>query len=333
MAGFDRFNKTWASSGPVTLPTDQQADMGWDFIGGSPPTVQQFNALFRWLDEKDNWLFAQMREVLLAASITPSASPDTQLLSALATLFPPTDLSYLEQSLAQVITAAGQTPDGTPRLNAALAATYATIAQVNARINRSGDTMTGPLGLSGDPTNANHAARKSYVDAAVSPKVNRSGDTMTGPLNLSGYPTADAHATAKGYVDASVAARVSRAGDTMTGALGVQWPTADAHATPKAYVDGQRSLAQSGYAMLPGGLILQWGYGVSNAAGDYGLTFPIAFPSACFSIVGNHIGTDAATVLLLDGTLSRTGCVLRTRNHLNSASPAPWGLFWQATGA
>lgn len=54
-------------------------------------------------------------------------------------------------------------------------------------VNRSGDTMTGALTLSGAPTVNLHAATKQYVDSIpvpdISGKVDRSGDTMTGVLN------------------------------------------------------------------------------------------------------------------------------------------------------
>lgn len=45
-------------------------------------------------------------------------------------------------------------------------------------VNKTGDTMTGPLILSGDPTTALGAATKQYADL----KVAKSGDTMTGAL-------------------------------------------------------------------------------------------------------------------------------------------------------
>ena len=38
------------------------------------------------------------------------------------------------------------------------------ISNVSAKVSKSGDTMTGALTLSGNPTNANHASNKSYVD-------------------------------------------------------------------------------------------------------------------------------------------------------------------------
>lgn len=44
-----------------------------------------------------------------------------------------------------------------------------------------------------------------------------------------------------------------------------------------------RSLTQRGYQKLPGGLILQWGRDNTGAS----VTFPIAFPNECFSVVGS----------------------------------------------
>jgi hypothetical protein len=89
---------------------------------------------------------------------------------------------------------------------------------------KSGGTLTGWLGLAGDPSTALQAATKDYVDA----RMFRSGDTMTGPLILSADPTMALAATTKEYVDA----RVSRSGDTMTGPLGL--PTYTVAALPSS---------------------------------------------------------------------------------------------------
>lgn len=78
-------------------------------------------------------------------------------------------------------------------------------------VQKAGDTMTGLLVLSGDPTANLGAATKQYADT----KVTKSGDTMTGLLVLSADPSAALGAATKQYVDA----RVLKAGDTMTGAL------------------------------------------------------------------------------------------------------------------
>jgi len=71
-------------------------------------------------------------------------------------------------------------------------------------VNRAGDTMTGLLTLSADPTNNFHATTKQYTDAADALKLNLSGGTMTGLLVLSGDPVAGLGAATKQYVDGLV---------------------------------------------------------------------------------------------------------------------------------
>ena len=75
-------------------------------------------------------------------------------------------------------------------------------------VDVSGDTMTGFLVLSGDPTVDLQAATKHYADlvadmvaSAINAKVAKAGDTMTGMLSLNGAPTAGLHAATKKYVD------------------------------------------------------------------------------------------------------------------------------------
>lgn len=71
-------------------------------------------------------------------------------------------------------------------------------------VDKAGDTMTGFLTLSADPTNTLHAATKQYVDSGLGDKVDLSGGTMTGLLILSGDPSAGLGAATKQYVDSSV---------------------------------------------------------------------------------------------------------------------------------
>lgn len=81
-------------------------------------------------------------------------------------------------------------------------------------LQKSGDTLTGPLVLAGNATanlnpvslqqmNAAIAplAATTYVDAADNLRVLKAGDTMTGPLTLPGAPTAANQAATKQYVD------------------------------------------------------------------------------------------------------------------------------------
>ncbi|HEY3319909.1 MAG TPA: hypothetical protein VGP72_05470 [Planctomycetota bacterium] len=62
----------------------------------------------------------------------------------------------------------------------------ATTTTLNAYVKKAGDTMTGPLALSADPTATLHAATKQYVDNADSAKVSKAGDTMAGALTVNG---------------------------------------------------------------------------------------------------------------------------------------------------
>lgn len=71
------------------------------------------------------------------------------------------------------------------------------------KVNKTGDTMTGPLILSADPVSDMEAATKKYVDehGGGGPYLPLSGGTMTGPLILPGDPTEDNQAATKKYVD------------------------------------------------------------------------------------------------------------------------------------
>jgi len=86
MPGFDRFGKRWGSSGQVETPTDNNANLGFAFLGSEPPSAELHNQLFQWLDEKDNYLFALLNEVMRERTGNELVgSPITQLASAIAT--------------------------------------------------------------------------------------------------------------------------------------------------------------------------------------------------------------------------------------------------------
>jgi hypothetical protein len=99
-------------------------------------------------------------------------------------------------------------------------------ASAATRVLKAGDTMTGALYLSANPTVASEAANKAYVDsvatgggtvdttaradaaaanANANTRVLKAGDTMTGALYLSGAPTLGNHAVTKTYADGLVA--------------------------------------------------------------------------------------------------------------------------------
>ena len=80
---FDRFGQEWATTGLTDDPTYAQADAGWAFIGQAPPTVEQFNSMFQWSDDKDNWLYGQIGNVIASANMLPDPNDLTQLLRAI----------------------------------------------------------------------------------------------------------------------------------------------------------------------------------------------------------------------------------------------------------
>lgn len=121
----------------------------------------------------------------------------------------------------------------------------ATQAALDAKVAKSGDTMTGLLVLSGDPSAALGAVTKQYADnitttltTSINGKLSTAGGALTGYLTLHAAPTDAAHPATKGYVDAADTTKLNKAGDTMSGPLVLSGaPTDDTHAATKAYVD------------------------------------------------------------------------------------------------
>lgn len=119
---------------------------------------------------------------------------------------------------------------------------------------KSGGTLTGPLTLSGAPTSSLQAATKDYVDL----RVERNGDTMSGPLSFV-TPTQNAHASKK-YVDDKIDTTLPLDGTrAMTGELNMNNkkistladPIQANHAANKRYVDSEAAklLPKSGGSM------------------------------------------------------------------------------------
>jgi len=148
-------------------------------------------------------------------------------------------LNDIVDESSNLITLSGLTPSSSSKRQwfdsvSALVNTRITQTTADSRyVLKSGDTMTGHLTLSGDPTTSLHSATKQYVDNTT---VSLSGDTMTGLLVLSGDPVSNLGASTKQYVDNTT---VSLSGDTMTGFLTLNAdPINPLHAATKQYVDG-----------------------------------------------------------------------------------------------
>lgn len=87
----------------------------------------------------------------------------------------------------------------------------------------------------------------------------------------------------------------------------------------------------SGYQKHPSGNIDQWGTGISNAAGDIYVSFPISFPNAFCSIVAMHSGGDGAMVILNGSPTGKQGCQLKIRSF-NGGVSAGWTVIYHAKG-
>ncbi|MCX2960281.1 tail fiber protein [Rodentibacter caecimuris] len=59
----------WAKNGDLTDFSQTNYEAGWAYLGDDTPTVQDFNYVQAMNDQKDQWLFAQINEVLKAQGI------------------------------------------------------------------------------------------------------------------------------------------------------------------------------------------------------------------------------------------------------------------------
>lgn len=132
----------------------------------------------------------------------------------------------------------------------------ASSSAISGKVDKAGDTMTGPLILDADPTDALGAATKQYADLMLP----LTGGTLTGALTLADDPTSALEAATKQYVDAletsltsdftdaddalsttlttSINGKLSLSGGTLTGALILAAdPTTALGAATKQYVD------------------------------------------------------------------------------------------------
>ena len=130
-------------------------------------------------------------------------------------------------------------------VNYLVGVTSAIQTQINSKVAKAGDTMTGLLTLSGVPTENLHAATKKYVDDGDALKVAKAGDTMTGALTLSGDPTSALHASTKQYVDTKVSTHASDATLHLTSTQNTFLDAVTATSTEVNYLVGVSSAIQT----------------------------------------------------------------------------------------
>jgi hypothetical protein len=89
--------------------------------------------------------------------------------------------------------------------------------------------------------------------------------------------------------------------------------------------------ANPGYQKHASGNIDQWGTGTTDANGEMWVNFPVSFPNGFFSCVANHVGGEAAIVIVVGGSATKQGVRLKVRNALNQPG-AGWTVFYFAKG-
>lgn len=140
----------------------------------------------------------------------------------------------------------------------------------------------------------------------------------------------------------TVAALVSRTATTTRTGL-IELATA---AEAQGYSDGSRALTagalnaglqginqslgtNGGYQRLPGGLVLQMGVtGVVSAGADVTVTFPMAFPNFCTSVVITRFDGSNPAEALTPHLKSKTA----TQAVLRNGSTTAWQMTWFAVG-
>lgn len=147
----------------------------------------------------------------------------------------------------------------------------------------------------------------------------------------------------KGEMDAAISTALGQATETFQGTAEVATQvetdavTDDARiVTPKKLGNGlAMSIAANGYIKFPswlGGLVIQWGsQAFSAGSGGAGITvtFPAAFPTACYVFVGNSTANSA--VIVEPTVLSTTGASVSVFQRDNGAYGAG-NVLWIAIG-
>ena len=146
--------------------------------------------------------------------------------------------------------------------------------------------------------------------------------------------SASGHAVNKGQMDAADGLRLlksSNLSDLANAAAALA--NLDGVAT-SAFTGGNQSIGGVGYQKLPGGLIIQWGFGTGSSSGGLPVSFPISFPTNCASLVatsGNN-GSSLSTPRTYNITTGGFSIAISLDNGSTVLSYASDSFRWIAIG-
>jgi len=334
----DRAFSSGASGTPPTAPVSPSIGYA---TAGNPGTGTPATKPGAW------WyhlVTEELRAVIVAAGLTPDHTNTTQLAQAVQALIAAgasNDYKYScrAATTANIASLAGGAPNTLDGV--ALVANDRVLVKDQSTGSQNGIYYVSTLGTGADgtwtrATDADGAGELSAGTVVAVEEGTASADTLwmlttDGSITIGTTVLTFVRKDAVTIPDASetVKGKVELADATETRAMTDPALAVSPANYPAPFTGANQSLAASGYQKLPGGLVLQWGT-TTSISGDANLaiTFPIAFPTACRSVVvTGRLGSTTAGEGYSLGTNSYSTSGFTLYNDSNSQSAA-----WFAIG-
>lgn len=356
---FQLFKATWAQNGTTDRISAAQYSTGWAYIGSLPPTVEQFNAVQQFTDQKLTWVYRHLEAVatLTGRELTAAGS------DAISYAFQNLNASRLTAGTVPV----ERLPERAPSMTVGAAAKWETPCSISI----SGGATAREKLFDGS---ADVELEVFQVDmrAAVnrlSPVNGGTGMNWVPPGNyLVGNGTATMTSKTPGQVfsDIGVPSAISDMAQRIlyspafTGAPTAPTPALTDNSTrlaTTAHVAGSVRAALDAYAATRGrssaqfgatgwwrcgdtGFIRQWGVSRIPYDSEAWVTYPIAFPNMCLGGNATHaerflVTQDAGVGLIAAGSTAaivRNGVGADSRAYLPNPADRASLIYWEVWG-